>query len=92
MEHIKEDAAAVKNIFQKLNLYGLALFIVPMSDKDETAEYDKPDNSGHYRMYGKADFIKLLTNSEFSEVVPIQVTGHNISNEILFVAKKFRKS
>lgn len=68
LEHIKDDRAAIAEIYRVLRKDGLALITVPQDLKrDKTLERESPDplNYDHFRIYGK-DFRERLEEKGFA--------------------------
>jgi SAM-dependent methyltransferase len=98
IEHIPDEAAAVREIFRLLKPGGLAVLQVPWDPQLETTvEYDAPreEEEGHVRRYGKdvrerwaaAGFETLF--SESTKQLPRDfVRRHGLEQDVLMLVRK----
>jgi len=63
IEHIKDDAKAIKNISSLLKPKGFFLLTVPINEQYRT---DFDDRSGHIRRYSEEDLINKLKKAGFN--------------------------
>jgi phospholipid N-methyltransferase len=62
LEHIENDANALKNLYKTLNKNGKLILLVPA----KKSAYTKLDKKlGHFRRYEKKELINLLTDSGY---------------------------
>ena len=69
MEHEKNDRGATRSIYGLMKHGGVYISNVPYRG-DKTVEFGeaKPDQHGHWRLYGAADYIQLLRDCGFVRV------------------------
>jgi predicted SAM-dependent methyltransferase len=76
LEHVRDDAAAVRELYRVLKPVGLGIILAPIipdldrtyEDPSKTTETERLQHFGqkdHLRVYGKADFIELLKSAGF---------------------------
>ena len=76
LEHVLNDTKALIELERILNPLGILLLTVPGDwEREQTIEYNHPDNNGHYRDYG-LNFSKLLQDI-FANVESIDLNKYN---------------
>jgi len=92
LEHIENDKIGVKEIFRVLRDGGNALIQVPYKRNASTVEFNETDKHGHVRMYGRDDFISMLTNAGFrvkaESKYNIDSNSSGFDNSEIFICNK----
>jgi SAM-dependent methyltransferase len=82
LEHVRFDNRAVESIFRLLAPCGIFVSNVPCGTGPRTREFRAPDpkQHGHWRLYGKQDYVSMLRKAGFRQVKNVRSTA--------FTAKK----
>ena len=92
LEHVKDDHAAMREIFRVLRPGGLAVLQTPYSDKLANTFEDESisDGEGRLQMFGQEDHVRLYGRDLFSRLESVGFIPKVLEHDV--VLKNFRES